>query len=200
MLNSVRGTAARRGDDPSPDTSDPKVYTAQQEELRALEASTRLVAYVRSGGQTGADRAALEAARAADVPICGWCPPGGLAEDLPEPPGLLAVYPELRECEASGYVERTALNVRDAHATLIVSPGGVEPHSGTEMTVACATFYGRPVLVVEGGSGDIERVRTWLVDVGRGLTLNVAGPRASKDARVYDATYELVSGLLGTRE
>ena len=50
-----------------------------------------------SGGQSGADRAALDWAIRHDVPYGGWCPLGGLAEDLPEPPGLLTDYPRLRE-------------------------------------------------------------------------------------------------------
>ncbi|MGD8275114.1 MAG: putative molybdenum carrier protein, partial [Thiohalocapsa sp.] len=33
-----------------------------------------LVARVVSGGQTGVDRAALDAALAAGVPVGGWCP------------------------------------------------------------------------------------------------------------------------------
>ena len=36
-----------------------------------------------SGGQTGDDRAALDAARAAGLPCGGWCPRGRLAEDGP---------------------------------------------------------------------------------------------------------------------
>ena len=84
-----------------------------------------------------------------DVPICGWCPPGGLAEDYPEPPGLLAEYPELVEGASSGYVERTAWNVRDSHATLIVAPDGIPPRGGTEMTRIFAERFGRPVMRAE---------------------------------------------------
>ena len=50
-----------------------------------------------SGGQTGADRAALQAAIATGTPYGGWCPKDGWAEDLPRPPGVLALYPNLRE-------------------------------------------------------------------------------------------------------
>ena len=52
---------------------------------------------IRSGGQTGVDRAALDTARKYGIEICGWCPKGGWAEDLPSSPGLLAEYPELRK-------------------------------------------------------------------------------------------------------
>ena len=77
---------------------------------------------IRSGGQTGVDRAALDAARQCGLKICGWCPKGGWAEDCPEPPGLLALYPELRETPSENVSQRTVWNVRDADATLIICP------------------------------------------------------------------------------
>ena len=43
-----------------------------------------------SGGQTGADRAALDVAIERGMEWGGWCPKGGCAEDLPNAPGLLA--------------------------------------------------------------------------------------------------------------
>ena len=168
---------------------------AQQEEAKQMGVGIPTIAYIRSGGQTGADRAALDAAISRGVPICGWCPPGGLAEDMPEPPGLLAQYPQLVEGPADGYVERTALNVRDSHATLIVSPGGLEPKSGTEMTVKFARDYNRPCLVVDG-IADLPKIRVWLKDIGKGLTLNVAGPRESKLPGVYAITFRIIDKLL----
>lgn len=167
----------------------------QQAEKRDIVESLSLVALVRSGGQTGADRGALDAAREMGVALCGWCPAGGLAEDCPEAPGLIGPYPELRETPSAGYIQRTAWNVRDSHATLIVSPGGLEPKSGTEATVDFARAYGRPVLVIEG-AGEVSRAREWLEGIGRELTLNVAGPRASKAPEVYEITRGIVRELL----
>ena len=171
------------------------LIAAQQAEANAISAGLRRIAFIRSGGQTGADRGALDAAREAGVPICGWCPPGGLAEDMPEAPGLLAEYPELKEGEAPGYVERTAWNVRDSQATLIVAPDGLEPCSGTEMTERFARDYGRPCLVISGVA-EIEVARAWLAKLGFGITLNVAGPRESKTSGTYEATRQVVSMLL----
>lgn len=171
------------------------VIAEQQAEKRDIVSHLELIAQVRSGGQTGADRGALDAAREAGVALCGWCPAGGLAEDMPDAPGLLTPYPELRETPSAGYIQRTAWNVRDSHATLIVSPGGLEPKSGTEATADFARAYGRPFLVVEG-TADVPRARAWLEGIGRELTLNVAGPRASKVASVYEITREVVGALL----
>ena len=49
-----------------------------------------------SGGQTGVDRAALDVAIERGMDWGGWCPKGGWAEDLPDPPGLLPKYPHLK--------------------------------------------------------------------------------------------------------
>ena len=177
------------------DPTDPATIAAQQREADGIAASLPRIAQIRSGGQTGADRGALDAARDAGIPICGWCPPGGLAEDYPKAPGLLASYPELKEGHTEGYVERTAWNVRDSHATLIVAPAGIEPLSGTEMTVRFANEYGRPCLTVRG-MDDIDAARGWIDGLGRGITLNVAGPRESKTPGTYAITRSFVRALL----
>ena len=44
----------------------------------------RIITIIRSGGQSGVDRAALDFARKHNLEICGWCPKGGWAEDCPE--------------------------------------------------------------------------------------------------------------------
>ncbi|MGO1311979.1 MAG: YpsA SLOG family protein, partial [Brevibacterium aurantiacum] len=87
---------------------------------------TSLIAAIRSGGQTGVDRGALDAARAAGVTIEGWCPAGGWAEDLPGAPGLLTDYPESRETPSPEPAQRTEWNVRDSEVTLIISPDTVK--------------------------------------------------------------------------
>lgn len=177
------------------DSTERRFVSGQQAEADVLEGRIARIARIRSGGQTGADRGGLDAAREAGVPICGWCPRGGLAEDLPEPPGVRGPYPELVETETSSYVTRTAWNVRDSHATLVVAPEGLEPRSGTEMTVRFAASYGRPFLVV-AGPDDLPKARMWLSGLGRGITLNVAGPRESKLPGTYSLTKAVVSGLL----
>ena len=153
------------------------------------------IAIIRSGAQTGADRGGIDAALECRKPITGWVPRGGLAEDFLDAPGLLSAYPQMKETPSDGYVQRTEWNVRDAHATLIIAPDGVEPASGTEMTVNFGFEYRRPTLVIAGAE-ELDRVVEWLDPLGLGLTLNIAGPRASKCPRVYDETKETVRGLL----
>ena len=81
---------------------------------------TNKIKRIRTGGQTGVDRAALDTARKYGIEICGWCPKGGWAEDYPSPPGLLAVYPELNETPSAGTSQRTRWNMRDTDAILTI--------------------------------------------------------------------------------
>jgi len=82
-----------------------------------------------SGGQTGADRAALDVALDLGITCGGWVPKGRLAED-----GEIPVdYPNLVEAEDAEPNTRTALNIRDSDATLILSQG--ELHGGSMFTV-----------------------------------------------------------------
>ena len=160
---------------------------------------TALIAAIRSGGQSGADRGALDAARAQGVGIEGWCPAGGWAEDHSEPPGLLAGYPELVETPSAEPAQRTEWNVRDSDATLILAPpstNGVAASPGTELTLELAGKYQKPSLVIgEGSADEIATVLDWLAGQGRGLTLNVAGPRESESPGVYQLAFDVVSTL-----
>lgn len=146
-----------------------------------------------SGGQTGVDRAALEHGRRTGTPIGGWCPAGGWAEDLTEPPGVLALFPELRETPASEPRVRTEWNVRDSHATLVLLHGDVES-PGTEVTIGAVRDLGRPHVVAD--VRDVATVRTWLEGLPVGVVLNVAGPRESEAPGIHDHTLALLAAAL----
>lgn len=146
-----------------------------------------------SGGQTGADRAALDAAITLGLPYGGWCPAGGWAEDLPTPPGLLARYPALREARAGPRSTRTRWNVRDSDATLVLALAATTPSPGTRLTVEVAGELGRPLLVAD--VTDVETVRAWLGQLGAGV-LNVAGPRESEEPGLYAAAYRTLCSAL----
>ena len=151
------------------------------------------IARIISGGQSGVDRAALDAAIGFGTDYGGWCPLGGWAEDLPEPPGLLAVYPLMREASSPEPSVRTRLNVRDSHATLIVRSTGPSP--GTDLAKDHAAALLRPQLVVSGA--EVDAVLAWLESLPREITLNVAGPRESEQPGVYQETLELIRSILG---
>lgn len=151
------------------------------------------VARLVSGGQTGVDRAALEYGRRAGIPIGGWCPLHGWAEDLTEPPGLLGIYPELESTGSADPDVRTQWNVRDSDATLVlVRDGAVSP--GTELTVRAATEVGRPHLVAD--VRDRAAVRGWLATLPAGAVLNVAGPRESEAPGITGEATALLDAVL----
>lgn len=134
-----------------------------------------------SGGQTGADRAALDFAIRTGLPYDGWCPRGRLAEDGP----LEARY-ELRETPTANYAERTACNVRDSDATVLITTRP-ELTGGTRLTAEMATDQSKPLLhLCRVSVGPLEaavELRKFLAD-HRVTRLNVAGPRASQDPDV----------------
>jgi hypothetical protein len=126
-----------------------------------------------SGGQSGVDRAALDAALALGLPCGGWCPRGRRAED-----GEIPAHYPLRETPSSGFAQRTEWNVRDADATLVLTSG--RPIGGTALTIRLARRLGRPLLVVDlDAAAEATLVGRW-IERQRIGTLNVAGPRESQ--------------------
>ena len=158
-----------------------------------------------SGGQTGVDRAALDAALAAGFPCGGWCPKDRWAEDGPIDPR----YP-LDETESADPAVRTRANVAAADGTLILCPAPLEDIAGgTGLAAEVARESGRPLLVVELPAAPAAQVapnaqvapdapaaaRDWLAsrDIA---TLNIAGPRESTCPGVYRMAYVYVAALL----
>ena len=151
--------------------------------------SQPVVRKIVSGAQTGADRAALDVALELGLETGGWVPHGRRAED-----GRVPVrYSGLVETETDAYEHRTALNVRDADATLIVHYG--PPSGGTALTMRLAIASSKPCLAIDLDTVSSEdaasQVREWLA-AERIAVLNVAGPRASKEPRIAAA----VTGIL----
>ena len=148
---------------------------------------------LRSGGQSGVDRAALDVARELGLPIAGWCPRGGWAEDRPRPPGLLADYPELAETPSGDVAQRTIWNVRDSDATLLILPDPDTASAGTELTRRACADLGRPLFVLRD---DVAAAREWLAALPPGSALNVAGPRESESPGAYQRAGNLLRRLL----
>ena len=157
-----------------------------------------------TGGQSGVDRAALDAAIALGIPYGGWCPKGGWAEDFPDPPGLLAHYPNLSETPSADPAERTEWNVRDSDACLILTDAnGIAASRGTALAQELAARYGKPLLVVDVDAPDAaERATAWLkallaAHAGEApFRLGVGGPRESEARGIYGKGREVVERLL----
>jgi Circularly permutated YpsA SLOG family len=155
-----------------------------------------------SGGQSGADRAALDVAIERGLDWGGWCPKGGWAEDFPEPPGLLAKYPHLKETEHSHPLQRTEWNVRDSNASLILTDKeGLAPSIGTARALQWARQHGKPFLVLDATDPTAPaRAAAWLKQLthrfGPELTLGVGGPRESEAPGIYQLAKNLLTATL----
>ena len=149
------------------------------------------IAFIRTGGQTGVDRAALDFARKYNIPIVGWCPKNGWAEDMLCSPGIRALYPELKETPEEDVSQRTIWNVRDSHATLIISPKHSTLSKGTNLTKQTAKEHKRPYLKVNSEE-DVSKIIDWLDTLGNELTLNIGGPRESECLNAYQITINIL--------
>ncbi|HET7847700.1 MAG TPA: putative molybdenum carrier protein [Pseudolabrys sp.] len=157
-----------------------------------------------SGGQSGVDRAALDAAAARGVAYAGWCPQGGWAEDLPDAPGVLAKYPFLRQTPSADPAQRTEWNVRDSDACLVLlDDSGIATSRGTALAEKLAARYGKPLLTIDVTMPDAAaRACVWLRDVmraherGAPFRLAIGGPRESEAPGIYAQARALIAALL----
>ena len=158
---------------------------------RRIPEPVRFCQHFVSGGQTGADRGALDFAIRCGYAHGGWAPQGRLAED-----GTIPLKYQLTELVEGGYRQRTRKNVEDSDGTLIVNTGELE--GGTLATLEFARQLGKPHCVVQvdvGVTGDvIASVLAWLRDNAI-QTLNVAGPRESRRAGIYHQTFALLEAV-----
>lgn len=143
-----------------------------------------------SGGQTGVDRAALDAALEAGIPCGGFCPRGRLAED-----GMIPERYPLEELASADYDERTRRNVELADATLVITRG--DPTGGTGYTIECARRLKRPLLVLRLElEGDHTRAVTKWLRREQPAVVNVAGPRESTVPGIHQQALGLLRRVL----
>jgi predicted Rossmann fold nucleotide-binding protein DprA/Smf involved in DNA uptake len=148
------------------------------------------IAKIISGGQTGVDRAALDAALALGIPCGGWCPKGRRAED-----GVIPEHYPLTETTSKDYRVRTRRNVRDSDGTLILSRGPVS--GGTALTRRLAKKMNKPCLVVDLAQRPrASDVRAWIPS-NNTHTLNVAGPRESSQPGIHALARRFLQRVLG---
>jgi hypothetical protein len=148
-----------------------------------------LIEHIVCGGQTGADRAALDWAIAHGVPHGGWCPAGRMAED-----GVIPARYPLAEVPDGGYRQRTEANVRDSDATLILSIAP-ELTGGSHETMLFARRLAKPWLHLHPGMDWRQALRAW-IKANAISTLNVAGPRASEAPDIGSFTVEVLDALV----
>ncbi len=163
--------------------------------LRSLSISARQSSVfslkIISGGQTGVDRAALDAAMVKGMDVGGWCPRDRRSED-----GAIPNQYPLKETAARSYAVRTERNVMDSDGTLILVLNEIS--SGTRLTVDAARAQGKPLKIehlakpVSGGlltdensaADQADSVVDW-IQCHKIRVLNVAGPRGSSSDEIY---------------
>jgi hypothetical protein len=142
-----------------------------------------------SGGQTGVDRGALDAAIELGIAHGGWCPRGRLAED-----GRIPRRYRLAETDSPEYRARTEQNVLDSDATLILYRGRLS--GGTELTLQLALTHGKPCLAVDlEAAPELDAIRRWLAESAPEI-LNVAGPRESQCPGIASEAADFLRRLL----
>jgi len=148
-----------------------------------------MVLKIVSGGQTGVDRAALDAGLECGIAVGGWCPVGRRAED-----GTIPVRYPLVELDSIEYAARTEKNVVDSDATLVLNRGVLA--NGTALTVKLAREHRKPYLVVQlDGKAYPCDVAEWIREMGI-TVLNIAGPRESKCPGIYESALQFLRRVL----
>lgn len=145
-----------------------------------------------SGGQTGADRAGVDAAIECGVEYGGWLPKGRKAEDGVVP----ARYKSMVEMARGGYPKRTEQNVIDSDGTIIFSHG--KPVTGSALTVKLTKKHQKPWLYIDLGveQDHIPLITDWLFEWDIKI-LNVAGSRESKAQGIYNQVKDILIQALG---
>jgi hypothetical protein len=142
-----------------------------------------------SGGQTGVDRAGLDAALKAGIPVGGYCPKGRMEED-----GIIPEKYPLEETPSTSYSARTEKNVVCSDGTLILNKGPLS--GGTKYTLEYALKHIKPYLIIQLDAVKLIEpigVIRW-IEGQQIKTLNVAGPGESKYTEgIYNEAYSYLS-------
>jgi hypothetical protein len=144
-----------------------------------------------SGGQTGADIAALDFAIEHGIPYGGWCPGGRTNETGVIDPRYLLV-----ETPSDLYEERTEWNVRDSDGTVIFTVADALI-GGCKTTAEAASKHEKPWLhlAAEHYGQDAAMRLKQFVQKNEITILNVAGSRASREPNVGQFVKTVLSKL-----
>jgi hypothetical protein len=145
-----------------------------------------------SGGQTGADRAALDVAIKLDIPHGGRVPKGRITEEGPLPEKY-----QMQEMPTESYAARTEQNAIDSDGTLIICRG--KPTGGSDYTREMVLKHKKYLLNIDLNlttSFDAASLVSSWIKLHQIKILNVAGPRATKDPNVYVDVFRILEWAL----
>ena len=146
-----------------------------------------------SGGQTGVDRGALDAALQCNIPCGGWCPEGRKAED-----GVIPDRYPVEELPGGGYLERTLKNVLDSDGTVIIYFAKLS--GGTQQTLYYCQDNNKPYLLINASEIKPETAAQRIAEFIKTLSgekVNCAGPRHSNNKNGYGYTMQTITKFIG---
>jgi hypothetical protein len=156
-----------------------------------ITGAERMIKKVVSGGQTGADQAALDVAMEMGIRHGGWIVKGRKTEA-----GTLPRKYRLKETNSIDYDQRTELNVVDSDGTVIFSHGSLK--GGSARTLMLAKKHNKSCLHIDLNELSkyeaVEIIERW-IDARKIEVLNVAGSRASEDGRIYEDVKDVLRSL-----
>lgn len=146
-----------------------------------------MIKQIISGGQTGVDRAGLDAAKYLGIKTGGYCPKGYLTENGNDI--SLKSY-GLKQTKSTLYSERTLKNVLKSDGTVIFCKTDKEGNiigEGTQYTYQLALENKKPVII----NPTKEKFLKWLAE-NKIKILNVAGNRESQSPGIYSKTKRIL--------
>lgn len=158
-----------------------------------------------SGGQTGVDRAAHDAAIFNGLDIAGWCPKGRIDENgiIPDKYSCLTEVAGSFASEAQNYNFRTMRNIEDSDGTLVLVPAWPLPETikdGTILTLQHARSCNKPLLILvlnQSTAKNHASLTEWLYRNSI-KALNIAGPRESSQPGIYDLSFNFLQFALSS--
>lgn len=145
-----------------------------------------------SGGQVGANQAALDAAIKYTFPHGGWIQKGRKTKS-----GVLPHKYRLEEMSVSGYKERIEQNVISSDGMVIISRGDLS--GGAAYAQQMTNRHNRPCLQIDLHVTPVfiaaSKINTWILNNSIEV-LNVTGSRTSEDMDVYKDTYYIIEGTI----
>lgn len=149
-----------------------------------------LIKKIISGGQTGVDQGALEAALSLNISLGGFCPNGRICEN-----GIIPDKFQLIETESKDYSDRTEKNIINSDATLILTTKN-KLSGGTYLTKILTNRHKKPCLILNLKEEMDKKAFSEWINNNKVKILNIAGPRESKEKGIYAKTIIYLKELL----
>ena len=147
-----------------------------------------MISKIISGCQSGVDRAGADFAIENGIAQGGFCPKGRRSES-----GRISDKYNLTETSSPDYPMRTAMNVQHSDGTLIITRG--HPEGGTLKTVGICIQRNKPRFIVDLlHKLKVQEFAEW-VRQNNIRTLNIAGPRESKQSGIGKQTKKALAEL-----